>query len=111
MRKYLIIGLLIFGGCTPPPDPCDNYTGPNPNVIATWDASPTPVAFYILELATNGKTYIEIATTEAEFYRFDGEIEFCNTYKCRVIAVGEDGQKSDPSEPSLRYDPIPQEKP
>ena len=110
MRKYLIIGLLIFGGCTPHPSPCDNYTGDPPNVIATWEAAQPPVAYYILELSTNGKTYIEIATTEAEFYKFNGEIEFCNTYKCRVIAVDSDGQKSDPSEPSLRYDPIPKEK-
>jgi len=107
MKRYLILALLILGGCTTPPHPCDDYSGPPPKVMATWTAPSEQVAYYILELSTNGQSYIEIATIEEEFYRFKGEVEFCETYKCRVIAVGLNGQKSDPSRPSLRYDPIP----
>ena len=111
MKKYLIIlATLMLTSCTNSPDPCTDYVGPNPNVIAEWTEPVEIVDFYILELSTNGHSYSEIARTDDKYYRFNGEIEFCNTYKCRVIAVGLNGKRSIPSIPSARYDPIPKEK-
>ncbi len=112
MRKYFAIGILILCGCSPHSphiNPCEDYVGPPPVVSAVWAAPSNPVAYYVLELSVNGKEYVEIATTENEFYHFNGEVEFCNTYKCRVTSVSENGNKSGPSKPSLRYDPIPKE--
>ena len=107
MKRYLTLLLLLgFWGCTPSINPCEDYIGPPAVTIATWGAPLEPVDYYIVELSTNGREYIQVATTEEESYRFYDEIEFCNSYKCRVIAVGGGGQ-SDPSPPSIRYAPIP----
>lgn len=116
MKRILSITIILlsflYSGCNNDPDPCNEYDPGSiqlGKVMVRWSPPPEAENYtYIVQLSTNGMTYIDIASTTDTVYVFEeGILDYCNTYRCKIYAVNEYGLMGPSSLPSNKYSPKP----